>query len=73
MGEVEALKAIAKGSVTIPCTDNHGLTERIGFKVIKEPTGGCSECYFNEHPTYHTCPSLARKICCTGGYILKEK
>ena len=73
MGESEALNAISKGSVIIPCTDHIGLTERVSFKVIKEPVGSCEGCYFNEHPTYHTCPSLARKICCTSGYILKEK
>ena len=70
MGEGEALNAILKGKATIPCTDNYGLTTRVEFKVTKEPSGSCDGCYFNQVNAQYNCPTVARKICCTGGYIL---
>lgn len=59
MGEPEAIKAIKIGIVDI-----NGET----FTIEKEPHGWCDGCYFlDKH-----CPSIAKHICCTGGYILKK-
>lgn len=61
MGEPEAIKAIKEGFIEI---DN-----KI-FLIEKEPHGWCDGCYFLDSKY---CPTMARKICCTGGMILKEK
>lgn len=59
MGEPEARKAISEGTVIL---DNKV------FSIEMEPKGSCDGCYFQG---CDVCPSLARKICCTGGNILK--
>lgn len=59
MGEPEARKAINEGFV---------ILDNTVFSIEKQPKGSCENCYFQE---YNHCPSLARKICCTGGNILK--
>lgn len=59
MGEPEARKAIEEGTV---------ILNNKAFSIEKEPRGSCEGCFFQD---YDICPSLARKICCTGGNILK--
>lgn len=65
MYEIEAIKAIRNGKVNIG---------NIEYKVEKHPKGHCDGCSFNiiENNVHLRCPSLALKICCSGGYILKK-
>ena len=63
MGETEALEAIKKGHTTI---------EGVKFEIKKQVNGWCDGCFYNGNKLVHTCPDLARHICCTGGHILVE-
>lgn len=64
MGEPEALRAIRDGVVNI----NGEL-----YEIVRQQNGHCDGCSFYTEDSKPICPSLATKVCCTGGYILVNK
>lgn len=61
MGEPEAHRIIAKGSAIIEDTE---------MFILKHPKGHCDGCAYLER---EHCPSKARMVCCTGGYVWMDK
>ena len=59
MGEPEAFKILKEGILK--------LNDKT-FEIIKHPSGFCDGCYFLDK----SCPTLATKVCCTGGVVFKE-
>lgn len=62
MGEPEAYKALEEGYIRVDgCCF---------YNMEKQPQGWCDGCCFYN---MEVCPSIAKKVCCTGGVIFHER
>ena len=60
MGEPEAYKALEEGYIRV---------DGKVYNMEKQPQGWCDGCCFYN---MEVCPSIAKKVCCTGGVIFHE-
>lgn len=61
MGEPEAYKALEEGYIRV---------DGKVYNMEKQPQGWCDGCCFYN---MEICPSIAKKVCCTGGVIFHER
>lgn len=61
MGEPEAYKALEEGYIRV---------DGKVYNMEKQPQGWCDGCCFYN---MDVCPSIAKKVCCTGGVIFHER
>lgn len=61
MGEPEAYKALEEGCIRV---------DGKVYNMEKQPQGWCDGCCFYN---MEICPSIAKKVCCTGGVIFHER
>lgn len=61
MGEPEAYKALEEGYIRV---------DGKVYNMEKQPQGWCDGCCFYN---MEVCPSIAKKVCCTGGVIFHER